>query len=217
MSDQKQLLERPRTRRILRSAKTDSESLFVHQDTTSFKSRFTDNLSKMSIVFDFDPAVFSSEVYHRVFRGSLKDHLRKKPQQPYTRNHTYDVESDDDCEDTLDSTTQDTMSTLTSQGPLTTRKVTSWTPSHQHGLEVIRACETHMLGDCDRFAAYYVKQLATLDNQHALKYSDDQAGRITRRISQSNVIWKDFMFQQLLTGGSTGPAKGGPSMTLCRL
>lgn len=217
MSDQKRLLERPRTRRILRSAKADSESLFVHQDTGSFKSRLTDNLSKMSVVFDFDPAVFSSGVYHRVFRGSLKYSLRQQRRQPYTRTQSHDVESDDESDDVTEVTNQDTASTTTLQGPLTFGKSNSWTLGHRQSVDLVRTCETQMLHDCDRFAAYYVKQLAKLDTEHALTYSDDQAGQITRRISQSNIIWKDFMFQQLLAGGSSGPAKGGPSMTLCRL
>ncbi|KAF2797465.1 hypothetical protein K505DRAFT_358428 [Melanomma pulvis-pyrius CBS 109.77] len=42
------------------------------------KSQFSDNLSKLSKVFVFDTTVFSSRIYQRVFRGSLKESLRRK-------------------------------------------------------------------------------------------------------------------------------------------
>lgn len=154
MSDQKRLLERPRSRRVLRSAKTDTDSLFVHQDTDSFKSRLTDNLSKMSVVFDFDPAVFSSGVYYRVFQGSLKYRLRQQQRQPHTRDQSHDVESTDDSDNMTELTTRDTTTTTISQLPLYLRKSTSWTPAHSQSLEIVQTCEVRMLEDCDRFAAY---------------------------------------------------------------
>lgn len=40
----------------------------------------TDNLSKLSAVFDFDQALFSSNVYQRAFRGSIKQILRQNQQ-----------------------------------------------------------------------------------------------------------------------------------------
>jgi hypothetical protein len=46
------------------------------------RSRFTDNLSKLSMVFPFDNIVFSSNVYERVFRGSLKASLRRQQNGP---------------------------------------------------------------------------------------------------------------------------------------
>lgn len=217
MSDQKRLLERPRSRRILKSSKPNSDSLLVNQDTTSFRSRLTDNLSKMSMIFDFDAAVFSTDVYHRAFRRSHKFRLRQQRLQPFARNQAHDVESNDESDDMTEPTARDTTSTSTLQVLSNLPKSNTWTSAHRQSLDIVRQCEAHMSSDCNRFAACYVKQLAKLDNEHALTYSDDQAGKITRRISQSNVIWKDFMFQQLLTGGSLAPAKGGPSMTLCRL
>jgi hypothetical protein len=38
----------------------------------------TDNLSKLSRVFDFDQEVFSTKIYARAFRGSLKTVLRQQ-------------------------------------------------------------------------------------------------------------------------------------------
>jgi hypothetical protein len=38
----------------------------------------TDNLSKISRVFEFDSSVFSTRVYERAFRGSVKNALRQK-------------------------------------------------------------------------------------------------------------------------------------------
>ncbi|KAH7392969.1 hypothetical protein BKA66DRAFT_567694 [Pyrenochaeta sp. MPI-SDFR-AT-0127] len=82
ISEQQGLLEKPKTRSALQRARADSLSLFVHRDTESLRSQVTDNLSKMSLVFDFDPEIFSSSPYHRVFRGSLKHFLRQQqPQQ----------------------------------------------------------------------------------------------------------------------------------------
>jgi hypothetical protein len=52
--------------------------LFVHRDSASFVTRFTDNLSKLSRVFDFDTEVFSTKPYERVHRSSVKQALRKK-------------------------------------------------------------------------------------------------------------------------------------------
>ncbi|RYO32540.1 hypothetical protein AA0111_g4558 [Alternaria arborescens] len=40
----------------------------------------TDNLSKISRVFEFDSDVFSTGAYERAFRGSVKDLLKRRPQ-----------------------------------------------------------------------------------------------------------------------------------------
>jgi hypothetical protein len=220
MTEQKQLLEKPKTRSILLSARTDSASLFVHQDAASFRSRLTDSLSKMSNVFDFDSAVFSTSVYHRVFRGSLKYRLRQQQEQqklsPYVSRPTGDS-SQDEFDGTAQATSQKTISTIVPQAPLHFQLPTTWTSSHHESHVLVRACEMRMLDDCDTFAAHYVKRLAVLDAEHALTYFDDEAGQITRRISQSNIIWRDPAFQQLLLGGSSRSLGCGPSMTLCRL
>jgi hypothetical protein len=42
----------------------------------------TDNLSKISRVFEFDPNVFSTRVYERAFRGSVKQALRQQQVAP---------------------------------------------------------------------------------------------------------------------------------------
>jgi hypothetical protein len=220
MTEQKQLLEKPKTRSILLSAQADSASLFVHQDATSFRSRLTDSLSKMSNIFDFDSAVFSTSVYHRVFRGSLKYRLRQQQQQqqllPCVSRSTGDS-SQDGFDGTAQATSQKSISTIVPQAPLHFQLPTTWTSSHRESLVLVRACEMRMLEDCDTFAAHYVKRLAVLDAEHALTYFDDEAGQITRRISQSNIIWRDPAFQQLLFGGSSRSLGCGPSMTLCRL
>jgi hypothetical protein len=58
--------------------KIDSASLFVHRDSSSFISRWSDNLSKFSVRFDFDRELFVTSVYEKVFRSSVKDSLRQK-------------------------------------------------------------------------------------------------------------------------------------------
>lgn len=78
LSEQKRHLETNKSRKVLNQAKADSVSLCVQQDSASFTSRFTDNLSKNSHIFDFDSHVFSTKVYERAFRGSVKNVLRQK-------------------------------------------------------------------------------------------------------------------------------------------
>ncbi|KAH7073859.1 hypothetical protein BKA63DRAFT_576174 [Paraphoma chrysanthemicola] len=77
LADQKELLERPKTRETLAITQSDSASLLVLRDSASFVSKWTDNLSRLSRVFDFDTEVLASRAYGRVFRESLK-HLIKK-------------------------------------------------------------------------------------------------------------------------------------------
>ena len=56
----------------------DSASLFVHRDTASLISQWTDNLSKLSAIFSFDRELFVSRVYERALRGSVKEALRRQ-------------------------------------------------------------------------------------------------------------------------------------------
>lgn len=78
MDDQQRLLEKPKTRTVLGRVKADSASLYVLRDTASLKSKMTDTLSRLSLEFEFDPEVFRSLVYHRVFRGTFKAQLRRQ-------------------------------------------------------------------------------------------------------------------------------------------
>jgi hypothetical protein len=78
------LLEIPTTREILERTKADTASLVVHRDNTSRISRWTDNLSKISVAFEFDREVFSSRVYEQKFRSALKDELRESARRSIT-------------------------------------------------------------------------------------------------------------------------------------
>ncbi|RYP89224.1 hypothetical protein DL770_004522 [Monosporascus sp. CRB-9-2] len=78
MSEQKMLLEQPRTRGVFRKIERDTESMIVHRDKDSILSRYTDNFSKFSMVFDFDHELFISRVYDRVLRASLKGAVRRE-------------------------------------------------------------------------------------------------------------------------------------------
>jgi hypothetical protein len=113
--------------------------------------------------------------------------------------------------------TSGTASTIITEQTIHSRSPASWLIPHANSLALVQLCEARMLEDCDTFAACYVKRLAELDAEHALTYFDDQAGQITRKISQAHIIWRDPTFQQLLLGGPSGPIIGGPRMTLCRL
>jgi hypothetical protein len=80
ISDQKTLLEKSSTRKMIRRVKDDTSSLYVQCDSMSLHSRVSqcsDTLSKMSKTFEFDRELFISKVYERihekVLRGSRND------------------------------------------------------------------------------------------------------------------------------------------------
>jgi hypothetical protein len=56
----------------------DSASLFVHRDSSSFISRWSDSLSKLSIRFEFDRELFVTKVYERWLRSTVKDSLQRR-------------------------------------------------------------------------------------------------------------------------------------------
>ena len=78
LSKQKALLLKSSTRKIFRKLGSDSASLMVHRDAESLLSRQTDKLSKLSVVFSYDRELFSSKLYERVLRGSMKESLRRQ-------------------------------------------------------------------------------------------------------------------------------------------
>lgn len=77
-SEQKTLLQSPNTRKVIGRVELDSASLFVHRDSSSFISRWSDHLSKFSIRFEFDRELFVTKVYERVFRSAVKDSLQRQ-------------------------------------------------------------------------------------------------------------------------------------------
>jgi guanine nucleotide-binding protein G(i) subunit alpha len=82
------MLEKTSTRKIFNRVKDDTSSLYIQRDSASIYSRCTDNLSKISRIFEFDRELFTSKVYEKVFRGSLKDtveNMRREQQQPRAR------------------------------------------------------------------------------------------------------------------------------------
>ncbi|KAH8710057.1 hypothetical protein GQ44DRAFT_776823 [Phaeosphaeriaceae sp. PMI808] len=78
VSEQQRHLRSNRSRKVLNRAHADSVSLCVQRDTASFASKMTDNLSKISRIFDFDPKIFSTRVYERAFRGSIMQALKQQ-------------------------------------------------------------------------------------------------------------------------------------------
>lgn len=80
LSEQQRILGTNKTRKVLDRAKADSISLYVHRDSASLTSKMTDNMSKISRVFEFDSNIFSTGVYERAFRGSVRDLLRLRQQ-----------------------------------------------------------------------------------------------------------------------------------------
>jgi hypothetical protein len=81
MSEQKILLNSS-TRKAICRVEKDSASLIVHRDAGSMHTSYTDNLSKLSAVFTFDGELFTSKIYERAFRVSLKDLLRQRRDRP---------------------------------------------------------------------------------------------------------------------------------------
>lgn len=82
------MLEKTSTRRIIKRVKDDASSLYVQRDSTSIYSRCTDNLSKISKMFEFDRELFVSKVYEKALRASLKDtveNIRQKQQRSGVR------------------------------------------------------------------------------------------------------------------------------------
>ncbi|KAF2829614.1 hypothetical protein CC86DRAFT_464147 [Ophiobolus disseminans] len=86
-------LEATKTRKVLKRAQADTVSLFVQRDAASFASKMTDNLSKISRIFEFDTSVFSTRVYERAFRGSVKQVLRQRQiaASPTAMSHYKDI------------------------------------------------------------------------------------------------------------------------------
>ncbi|OBT69586.1 hypothetical protein VE03_00846 [Pseudogymnoascus sp. 23342-1-I1] len=85
IGEQKMMLEKTSTRRVIKRVKDDASSLYAQRDSTSIYSRCTDNLSKISKMFEFDRELFVSKVYEKALRGSLKDtveNIRQKQHQP---------------------------------------------------------------------------------------------------------------------------------------
>ncbi|RYO64571.1 hypothetical protein AA0116_g3107 [Alternaria tenuissima] len=88
LSAQQRYLETSKNRKVLHRAKADSVSLYVHRDSASLTSKMTDNLSKISRVFEFDSNIFSTGVYERAFRGSIRDLLRRRQQNMTAQSST---------------------------------------------------------------------------------------------------------------------------------
>ena len=78
MSQQKAVLEKYSTRKVMKRTRDDSSSLYVLQDTTSLLSRCTDGLSKLSLIFPFDKELLNTGVYQRILRSSLKESIRRQ-------------------------------------------------------------------------------------------------------------------------------------------
>jgi hypothetical protein len=69
------LLENSETREVFKTIRDETSSLYVQRDSTSLYSLGTDNLSNVSVEFQFDRELFVSKVYERTLRGSLKEAL----------------------------------------------------------------------------------------------------------------------------------------------
>jgi hypothetical protein len=219
--NQKQLLEKPKTRKVLQRVKADSASLFVHRDTASFKSKMTDNLSKMSLIFEFDSEVFYSQVYHRVFRGSLKTRLRQQQLQLHNSEPVIDPP-----DDTEPKTTRDKDSGVI-------QELTPDTPTYiladRDDLTIVKASQARMLSDCVDFTIHLQRRSLQPASLYNLTKSIGPTGELTEATTREAVaLWKLPAFEQLLYDNcvrdSTMSMTGVPTslispdtMTLCKL
>jgi hypothetical protein len=86
--EQQIYLQRDSTRKVFGKMEDDTISMIPHRDSESFQSCFTGTSitsSKRSIIFNFDPELFSSWAYERWIRGSVRESLRKQQGQESLR------------------------------------------------------------------------------------------------------------------------------------
>ncbi|KAF2878518.1 G-protein alpha subunit-domain-containing protein [Massariosphaeria phaeospora] len=108
LADQQHLLEKPKMRKALDRAKSDSASLLVHHGTASIVSKFSDNMSKISAVFDFDQEIFSTPTYQRVLHRSWRDSLKiQRAQRRRTHNPTLGAVPEGSQQDVVDEPAKD--------------------------------------------------------------------------------------------------------------
>ncbi|KAK4207144.1 G-protein alpha subunit-domain-containing protein [Rhypophila decipiens] len=77
LSKQKGLLEDTQTRRVFKTMQDDTASLLVHRDVDSLLTGTATSITsfKRSIIFHFDSTLFTSRIYQRWIRGSVKKAL----------------------------------------------------------------------------------------------------------------------------------------------
>jgi guanine nucleotide-binding protein G(i) subunit alpha len=93
---------------MIKHARDDTSSLYVQLGSASIhsgRSRCTDTLSKISRCFEFDRELFSSKVYEKVLRNSLKDTvdaLRRQASPGLRTGHTKKTtDSGEDASETV--------------------------------------------------------------------------------------------------------------------
>ncbi|KAK0723094.1 ankyrin repeat-containing domain protein [Lasiosphaeria miniovina] len=80
LSEQRVFLETRDVRREFKKIDDDVASMFVHRDVDFLQTYFSGTSitsSKRSLVFDFDRELLPSQIYRRVFQGSVKASLLK--------------------------------------------------------------------------------------------------------------------------------------------
>lgn len=99
--EQRALLEKSSSRKILNRVEKDSASLIAHRDTASLVSRCTDNLSKLSLVFGFDGELFLTKVYDRAHRASVKATLRRQQYDTTSVKNRISYKKNEEIEKTI--------------------------------------------------------------------------------------------------------------------
>ncbi|KAL3421933.1 guanine nucleotide-binding protein alpha-3 subunit [Phlyctema vagabunda] len=104
ISQQKELLEKPQSRRVFREMEDDTSSLFVHRNVESILTSSSSSTrsststfggaSRLLLKFDFDKQLFMSKIYERWIRGpSGKAHFEQRPELNQSSMETPYVET----------------------------------------------------------------------------------------------------------------------------
>ena len=72
----------------MNQVRDDSSSLFALRDSVSVLSRYTDALSKLSLVFAFDAKILGTKVYQRIVRGSWIESIRLRQADNITKQRS---------------------------------------------------------------------------------------------------------------------------------
>lgn len=86
LSEQKEVLEHPQTRKVFKKMQDDTASLYVHRDVDSLVTATATSISssKRSIQFDFNAELFISRIYEKWIRGPVKKSLHhQQSETPY--------------------------------------------------------------------------------------------------------------------------------------
>ncbi|KAF2826134.1 hypothetical protein CC86DRAFT_406431 [Ophiobolus disseminans] len=210
-AEQKLHLEAPKTREALQLAKINAVLLLPQRDGASVRtnqSRWSDNLSRVSLIFTFDPATNSSGAYNRVFRDLLKYRIRIHEERGWLMLKRIEPTPDPlDCEPGPRQAcppSPSSASFVTAQefsepliSPLPSTPVI---PLFQDSRNIVEMTLPHMAEDCARFTIALITHIPKLRDKHnfpSLPWSSVRQGTPTY-LPKVEKFWKHSDFARLL-------------------